>query len=212
MQKPCTRLRNKSSNLFNLQSERQKAMTEDVKILVEEFKKSLEKSITHTINEFSKIRAGKAHPTMLDGVMVEYYGNATPLQQVANVSAPDARTLAIQPWERQLIQDVERAIINSNLGFAPQNDGHTIRITIPPLTQERRLQLVKMAKQEAEQSKVSIRNIRKDANEKVKRMQKEGLAEDIAKDTESQIQKFVDNYIAKVDQLTIEKEKEIMTI
>jgi ribosome recycling factor len=144
--------------------------------------------------------------------MVEYYGAPTPLNQVANVGTPDARTLAIQPWDKSLIRPIETAIINSNLGFAPQNDGEMIRINVPALTEERRKDLVKMAKAEAENSKVGIRNIRKDFMEKVKSMQKDGLSEDEARGAEEEIQKTIDNYIKKTDDVLSAKEKEIMTV
>jgi ribosome recycling factor len=149
---------------------------------------------------------------MLDGVMVEYYGAPTPLNQVANVGTPDARTLAIQPWDKSLIRPIETAIINSNLGFAPQNDGEMIRINVPALTEDRRKDLVKMAKAEAENSKVGIRNIRKDFMEKVKSMQKDGLSEDEARAAEEEIQKTIDNYIKKTEEVLSAKEKEIMTV
>lgn len=149
---------------------------------------------------------------MLEGVMVEYYGSQVPISQVANISSPDVRTIMVQPWEKQIINDIERAIINSNLGFAPGNDGQAIRITIPPLTQERRAQLVKMVKQEGESSKIVARNYRKDTNEKLKRLQKDGVSEDEIKDAESRVQKQLDGIITKIDQMIADKEKEIMTV
>lgn len=185
---------------------------EQIKSIVEQLKANLEKNIKHTQVEFSRIRAGKASPEMLEGVLVEYYGAMTPLSQVANVSAPEARMLSIQPWERHIINDIERAIINSNLGFAPQNDGQSIRINIPPLTEQRRLDLVKASKLESENSKVGIRSLRKDAMEQLKKAQKDGVAEDLVKDAENQVQKLIDGYIAKIDALLVEKEKEIKTI
>ncbi|MBL7810740.1 MAG: ribosome recycling factor [Bacteroidetes bacterium] len=172
----------------------------------------LEKNLSHTQTEFSRIRAGKASTNMLDGVVVEYYGAPTPLAQLANVNTPDARTLAIQPWDKSLIKPIETAIINSNLGFAPQNDGEMIRINVPPLTEDRRKELVKMAKAEAEHGKVGIRNIRKDHMEKIKSMLKDGLAEDDARSAEDEIQKTVDGFIKKTDDLLAVKEKEIMTV
>ncbi len=187
-------------------------MSEELKPLLNELKAQFEKNIEHTVAEFGKLRAGKAHPAMLESVMVDYYGSPTPLSQVANVSTPDARTIAIQPWEKSLIRPIETAIINSNLGFAPGNDGDVIRISIPPITEERRKELVKLTKQEAENSKIGLRNIRKEGMEKVKKLQKDGLAEDSAKEAEDQIQKMVDNYIRKIDELTVLKEKEIMTV
>lgn len=185
---------------------------EQVKTIMEALKAGLEKNIGHTRNEFTKIRAGKAQPDMLDGVMVEYYGAPTPIHQVANVSAPEARTLMIQPWERKVLSDIERAIINSNLGFNPQNDGESIRINIPPLTEQRRLELIKSVKQEGEHSKIGIRSLRKEANESLKKAQKEGVAEDLVKDAENQVQKLVDQYIDKIEAMIVEKEKEIKTI
>lgn len=180
--------------------------------MLTQLKDQLEKNLSHTHQEFSRIRAGKASPNMLDGVMVEYYGAPTPLSQVANVGTPDARTLAIQPWDKSLIRPIETAIINSNLGFAPQNDGEMIRINVPALTEDRRKDLVKMAKAEAENSKVGIRNIRKDFMEKVKSMQKDGLSEDEARGAEEEIQKMIDNYIKKTEEVLSAKEKEIMTV
>jgi len=180
--------------------------------VIQQLKEQLEKNLTHTHHEFSRIRAGKATPNMLDGVMVEYYGTPTPLSQVANVGTPDARTLAIQPWDKSLIRPIETAIINSNLGFAPQNDGEMIRINVPALTEDRRKDLVKMAKAESENSKVGIRNIRKDFMEKVKSLQKDGLSEDEARGTEEEIQKVVDAYTKKTEEVLAGKEKEIMTV
>lgn len=187
-------------------------MSQTINDVLLEYSQNLEKCVKHTVHEFTNIRAGKASPGMVEGVMVDYYGSPVPLSQVANVSAPDARTISIQPWERTIINDIERGIINSNLGFAPNNDGQQIRITIPPLTQERRMQLVKMVKQEGESSKVVARNYRKDTNERVKKLQKDGLSEDEAKDAESKVQKQLDQLIQKIDSMIVDKEKEIMTI
>lgn len=180
--------------------------------VITDLKSHLDKNIQHTQTEFSRIRAGKASPAMLEGVFVEYYGANTPLSQAANVNTPDARTILIQPWDKSLIRPIETAIINSNLGFAPQNDGEFIRITIPPLSEERRRDLVKLAKNECENSKVGIRNLRKEANEKIKKLQKDGLSEDDAKNAETEIQKIIDNYIKRTDELFVEKEKEILTV
>ncbi|HEY1046182.1 MAG TPA: ribosome recycling factor [Bacteroidia bacterium] len=187
-------------------------MSQTISDVLKDFSNNLEKCINHTVHEFSNIRAGKASPGMLESVTVEYYGAPVPLSQVANISAPDARTLMVQPWERNIINEIERAIINSNLGFAPGNDGNVIRITIPPMTEERRAQLVKMVKQEGEASKVVARNYRKDTNEKIKKLQKDGLSEDEAKDSENKVQKQLDGLITKIDSLIAEKEKEIMTV
>lgn len=180
--------------------------------VINQLQEQLEKNLSHTATEFSRIRAGKASPAMLESVMVEYYGAMTPLSQVANVNAPDVKTLSIQPWDKSLVRPIETAIINSNLGFAPQNDGEFIRISIPPLTEDRRKELVKKSKGEAENSKIGIRNLRKDANEKIKKLQKDGLGEDDAKLGEERVQKVVDGYIKKTEDLLENKEKEIMTV
>ena len=180
--------------------------------VIDQLTDQLEKNLQHTATEFSRIRAGKASPAMLESVMVEYYGALTPLAQVANVNTPDSRTLAIQPWDKSLIRPIETAIINSNLGFAPMNDGEFIRISIPPVTEERRKELVKRAKSESENSKIGIRNLRKDANERIKKLEKDGLSEDDAKVGEDRVQKVVDSYIKKTDDLLENKEKEIMTV
>jgi ribosome recycling factor len=183
-----------------------------VKDVISKLQDQLEKNLSHTAIEFSRIRAGKASPDMLDGVFVEYYGAATPLAQVANVNTPDARTIAIQPWEKSLIRAIETAIINSNLGFAPQNDGEFIRISIPPVTEDRRKELVKRSKAECENSKVGIRNLRKEANEKIKKLKSDGTSEDECAAGEESVQRIVDNYIKKTDDLFAAKEKEIMTV
>lgn len=180
--------------------------------VIQSLTQQLEKNLGHTQTEFSRIRAGKASPAMLEAVMVEYYGAMTPLSQVANVASPDARTITIQPWEKSIIRAIETGIINSNLGFAPQNDGEFIRITVPPLTEERRRELVKTAKNETENSKIGIRTLRKEANEKIKKLQKEGVSEDDAKSAEDSIQRIVDNFIKKTDDLFLVKEKEILTV
>lgn len=172
----------------------------------------LNKAIAHLESELQKVRAGKASPAMLDRIFVDYYGAMTPLSQVANVNTPDARTIVIQPWEKGLIKTIEKSIVDSNLGFTPQNDGTQIRINVPPLSEERRKDLVKKAKAEGENAKVSIRTLRREANEQVKKAQKTGLAEDLAKDGESKIQHMTDDYIKKVDKHLDLKEKEIMTV
>jgi ribosome recycling factor len=179
---------------------------------IEHAKQLMDKAIVHLEAELLKIRTGKANPAMVDSVMVEYYGSMVPLSQIANVTTPDARTLVIQPWEKNKLQDVERSIINSNLGLNPQNDGEIIRISVPPLTEERRREMVKIAKNQGEDSKVSIRNARRDANEMVKKAQKEGLPEDVAKDTENIIQNLTNEYISKIDAHVARKEKEILTV
>jgi len=187
-------------------------MDPKVKIYYEECRGAMEKAISHTESELVKLRAGKALPSMLDQVYVDYYGNSTQLSQVANINTPDARTLIVQPWEKNLISTIEKAILEANLGLNPQNDGSVIRINIPPLTEERRKDLVKKAKAEAEQGKITIRNIRKDANEKVKKLTKDGLPEDEVKVSEGEVQKLTDTYIAKIDKIMEAKEKEILTV
>jgi ribosome recycling factor len=185
---------------------------EEIEIYLSEAKEQMEKAVSHTSGELIKIRAGKAMPNMLDGIMVNYYGNPTPIQQVASVNTPDARTLNIKPWEKKLIGEIEKAIINSDLGLNPQNDGELIRLSIPPPTEERRKNLVKQAKNDAEHGKVSIRNIRKDTNNGLKALLKEGASEDEIKRAEDKVQGLTDQYIAKIDDLLAKKEVEIMTI
>ena len=192
-------------NLRNTMSELVKKQINDAKAL-------MEKAIAHADSELNKIRAGKASPSMLDDIMVDYYGSATPLSQVGSVNTPDARTIVVQPWEKSLLPAIEKAIKEANLGVNPQNDGIIIRINVPPLTEERRRDLVKKAKGEAENGKVAIRNIRKDANEKIKKSKADGVSEDEIKVGEAEVQKLTDAYIVKVDQLTEAKEKDIMTV
>jgi len=187
-------------------------MQEEVDFVIEHCKERMDAAIKHLEKELTHIRAGKASPSMLDGVQVEYYGTMTPLNQVSNVSTPDARTIAIQPWEKGLIPVIEKSILAANLGFNPDNNGELIRINIPALTEERRKQLVKQVSQEGETAKVSIRTARKDANDSLKKLQKEGLSEDMEKDAEEEVQKMTDNYGKKVDALVEAKEKDIMTI
>lgn len=187
-------------------------MTEELSMIYDEFKESNQKTLNHLENELTKIRAGKASPAMLGGVMVEYYGSMTPLQQVANVNTTDARTIIVQPWEKQLLNDIARGIINSNLGLNPQNNGEQLIISVPPLTEERRRDLVKKAKAEAEQAKVGIRNNRKDALDMIKDLKNDGLSEDAVKVAEEEVQKITNSYIKKVDDLIELKEKDIMTV
>ena len=187
-------------------------MSEELSLIMDEMETSMRKAIDHLETELLKIRAGKATPQMLDGIVVDYYGSMTPLSQVANVSAIDARTLTIQPWEKNMLQPIERAIINSNLGINPQNDGILIRMFLPPLTEERRRELVKRANGEGEHSKVSVRNIRRDAIEQIKKLQKEGLSEDAAKDAELDVQSSTDKHIALIEKHLQTKEKEIMVV
>jgi ribosome recycling factor len=185
---------------------------EEIQLYLDEAKDMMQKAVNHTASELVKIRAGKAMPNLLDGIMVAYYGTPTPLQQVASVTTPDARTLTIKPWERNLISEIERSIINSDLGLAPQNNGEVIILTIPPLTEERRKNLVKQAKQECESGKISIRTIRKDTNESLRKLQKDGASEDEIKRAEDTVQKLTDQYSSKVDELLVKKEAEIMTV
>src|ERR1700759_2931700 len=187
-------------------------MSELIKKQVNDARALMEKAVDHCENELQKIRAGKANPAMLDGLMVEYYGTPTPLSQVGSVNTPDARTIVVQPWEKSLLSAIEKAIMEANLGVNPQNDGTIIRINVPPLTEELRRDLVKKAKAEAETGKVAIRNIRKDANEKIRKLKSEGVSEDEMKVGEAEIQKLTDAYIIKVDQHSEAKEKDIMTV
>lgn len=183
---------------------------EEIQIYLDTAREMMESAIAHTQSEFAKIRAGKALPSMLDGVEVEYYGTMTPLNQVAGVTTPDARTISVKPWEKSIIPDIEKAILNSGLGFTPQNDGEQIRINIPPLTEERRVQLMKQVKAEAENGKISIRNSRKDTNDSLKKL--EGISEDLIKDAESDVQKLTDEFTGKIDALVNAKEQDIMTV
>jgi len=187
-------------------------MSELIKKQLTDAKALMEKAIEHTDSEFLKIRAGKASPAMIEGVMVEYYGAPTPITSVASITSPDARTLTVQPWEKTMLGPIERGIMEANLGFNPQNDGIVIRINVPPLTEERRRDLVKRVKAEAETGKITLRNIRKDANEKIKKLKGESVSEDEIKVGEADVQKLVDSYIVKIDQLTAIKEKDIMTV
>ncbi len=186
--------------------------TEKIKVCLDTTENEMKKSINHLESELIKIRAGKANPAILENIQVEYYGSYVPLNNVGSISTPDARTLVIQPWEKASITPIEKAILAANLGFNPQNDGVLIRIMVPPLTEERRKELVKKAKNEAEQCKVTLRNLRRDANETLKKLNKEGVPEDMIKSTEAKVQTMTDSYVAKVDKHVEQKEKEIMTI
>jgi ribosome recycling factor len=172
----------------------------------------MKKAISHLEAELTKIRAGKANPQMIDGIVVDYYGSPMPINQVANISVMDARTLSIQPWEKNMLQPIERAIIAANIGINPQNDGSIIRLFLPPLTEERRKDLVKKCQAEGEHSRVAIRNIRRDAIENIKKFQKNGLSEDAAKDAEADVQEVTNKFIAIVDKHLASKEKEIMSV
>jgi len=168
--------------------------------------------LSHMEKALVKIRAGRANPSMLQGVMVEYYGTPTPLQQVSNVNTPDARTISIQPWEKTLIPEIEKAILNAGLGFNPMNNGESVIISVPPLTEERRRDLAKLAKAESESAKVGVRAARKSAMDELKKLGNDGLSEDLQKDYEGDIQKMTDDYIAKCDALYAKKEQDIMTV
>lgn len=185
---------------------------EETDMYLDELKEAMEKSLNHTQQEISKIRAGRASPDMLDGVLVEYYGINTPLNQVASINTPDAKTLMIKPFEKGMIKEIEKAITNSDLGFNPQNDGENVIINIPSLTEERRKDLVKKTKNEAENGKISIRNLRKDTNDELKKLQKEGVSEDEVKKAEDEVQKLTDTYVKKIDDMLVKKEEEIMKV
>ncbi len=184
----------------------------DIATILEDSANAMSKAIQHLESELAKIRAGKASPAMLDGIMVDYYGNPSPLSQVANIVVMDARTISIQPWEKSMLQPIERSIMAANIGITPQNDGTNIRLFMPPMTEERRRELVKKCNGEGEQAKVSIRNIRRDGIEQVKKLQKEGTSEDACKDAEASIQDNTDRHTGLVDKLLAAKEKEIMSV
>ena len=184
----------------------------DLNAILDESKDLMEKAVNHLEAELIKVRAGKATPNLVDGLVVDYYGNPTPISQIGNISVADARTLTIQPWEKNMLQPIERSIIAANIGITPQNDGNIIRLFMPPLTEERRRELVKRAQGEGEQSKVAVRSLRKNAMEQIKKLQKNGLSEDICKDAEEQIQTLTDKFIALIEKRLDTKEKEIMTV
>jgi ribosome recycling factor len=193
-------------------TEKNNIMSEDITSIIAAAEDHMKKAIGHLEAELVKIRAGKANPQMLDGLVVDYYGSPMPINQIANVSIMDARTLTIQPWEKNMVQPIERAIIGANIGVTPQSDGIIIRLSLPPLTEERRKELVKKCQSEGEQSKVAIRNIRRDAIEHIKRLQKNGLSEDAAKDAEANVQEVTGKFIAAVEKHLASKEKEIMAV
>lgn len=185
---------------------------EDIEFYIEHAKELMEKTLQHTNSSLAKIRAGKAMPNMLDGILVPYYGTPTPINQVASINSQDARTLVIKPWEKNIIGEIERSIINSDLGLNPQNDGELIRINVPALTEERRVDLVKQARNEAENGRISIRNVRKDANDHLKKLLKEHLSEDEVRHGEDEVQKLTDEFISKIEELIQKKEDDIMTV
>lgn len=187
-------------------------MQEEVQMILDICKEKMEAAINHLDKELVHIRAGKASPRMLDSVHVLYYGSMVPLSQVSNINTPDARTIAIQPWEKNMIQPIEKAIINSNLGFNPDNNGEIIRINVPAPTEQRRKEMVKQVNKEGETAKISLRSARKDANDHLKKMLKEGLSEDLEKDSEAEVQNMINEYTKIVDKLLEDKNIEILTV
>ncbi len=187
-------------------------MSEVMQQIIADTQSNMKKAIAHLESELTKIRAGKATATMLDGIMVDYYGSPTPINQVANITTPDARTISLQPWEKTMMAPIEKAILASNIGLTPQNDGTLIRLFLPPMTEERRKELVKRTLAEGETAKIAVRNIRREGIEQIKKLQKDGLSEDIAKGGEDQVQANTDKHITLVDQVCKDKEKEIMTV
>ena len=183
---------------------------EEIEFILDSTRESMDKSIGHLEVAFSKIRAGKASPQMLDNVSIDYYGAMTPLNQASNINTPDAKTISVQPWDKSMLEVMEKAIIDANLGFTPMNNGETIIINVPPVTEERRRNLVKQAKAEAENAKVSIRNVRKDANDELKKL--DGLSQDVIKDAENSVQDVTNEFSSKVDAFFTKKESEIMTV
>ncbi len=184
-------------------------MNEDIQFILDTTKESMDAALKHLEKQLVNIRAGKASPSMLGSVMVDYYGSQTPLSQVANVNTPDGRTITVQPWEKNMLQEIERGIMYANLGFNPMNNGDTIIINVPPLTEERRRDLAKQAKTEAEDAKIGVRSARKDANDEIK---KADVSEDLQKNAEIDVQKMTDTYVTKIDTILDNKEKEIMTV
>ena len=187
-------------------------MNEEVQMVYDMAKEHMEKAIEHLDNELMRIRAGKANVHILDGVMVDYYGTPTPLNQVSNISTPDAKTIMIQPWEKSMIDPLEKALMNSNVGITPSNNGEVIRLVIPQLTEDRRRDLVKQVKTEGENARVSVRNARREANDEYKNMQKDGLSEDAVKIAEENIQKLTDSFNENIEKIVEAKDKDIMTI
>ena len=184
-------------------------MNEKLKVILKSAEDKMQSSLLHLENELLNIRAGKANPNMLKSVMVDYYGNPTAIAQLANINTPDSKSLVVQPWDKSILQEIEKGIINANLGFNPMNNGDTIIVSIPPLTEERRKELVKIVRNESENSKISIRNIRKDSNHEIK---KTDVSDDEKKNYEIDIQELTDNFISKIDSVLKVKEKEIMTV
>lgn len=187
-------------------------MIDKAQAVIDAVKEKMQSAVTYLDEDLKTYRAGKANPAVFNSVVVNYYGTMTPIPQVASITTPDAKTMLIQPWDRNLIHPVEKAIMDANLGFTPQNNGEMIRINVPALTEERRKELVKKARTAGESTKVGVRNARRDAIENLKKLQKEGLPEDTEKDFEDEVQKLTDSFIKKVDEILVAKEKEMMTV
>ncbi len=187
-------------------------MTEEANFILEEIKESMQHALEHLEREFHKFRTSKATPQMLEGLKVDYYGTPTDIDKIANINTPDARTIVVQPWEKNMLSPLAKAILDANLGFNPQNNGDILRIAVPPLTEERRRDLVKKAKGEAEVARVSIRNIRRNAVEEAKKLEKDGVSEDDVKVLEKEIQHITDSFIAQADKILEHKEKDVMTV
>jgi ribosome recycling factor len=187
-------------------------MEEEARFCIDMALEKMEKALRHLEDELAHVRAGKASPAILDGISIDYYGAITPLSQASNIGTPDAKTIVIQPWDKSMIDTIEKAILYANIGLTPMNNGEVVRLSIPPLTEERRRNLVKQVKTMGETTKVSVRNARRDANDELKKMLKEGLPEDVEKESVEEVQKMTDEYIHKTDLVVVAKEKEIMTV
>ena len=187
-------------------------MTEEAQMILDDAKENMEATISHLEREFQKIRAGKASPSMLEGIKLDYYGTLTPIEQTANINTPDPRQIIVQPWDKSILPELEKAIQAANLGFNPKNEGEVLRISVPPLTEERRKELVKQSKTEGEQAKISIRNVRRNANDMAKSLEKEGTPEDEVKRLQEKIQELTDDFIKIVDEHMEKKESDIMTV
>ena len=187
-------------------------MEEEAALCIDIVRERMDKTVKHLEEELIRIRAGKATPGILEGVTVDYYGAVTPLSQVSNISTPDGKTIVVQPWEKSMLDPIEKAILYANIGITPMNNGELIRLNVPPLTEERRRELVKQVKSIGENAKVSVRNARRDGNDELKKLQKQGLSEDLEKEKADEIQKITDDYINKVDAVIAGKEKEILTV
>ncbi len=187
-------------------------MQEDIDLIIEVAEEHMQKAVEHLEKELGMIRAGKANPKILDGILVDYYGSMTPLNQVSSISTPDPRTIAIQPWEKASIGPIEKAIMAANLGLNPDNNGDTIRINVPPLTEERRQNLVKQVKKEGEDARIGIRSARRISNEELKKLKDNGLSEDLEKDAEAEVQKLTDKFVKNISDILAQKESEIMTV